>query len=231
MKLLFWVHVCETLNAAFLVENVTFAKQRSSGGGLTFSQRFNSEVQPNYCGSTAVAQFRRASIPTSESRHFSVELRTSRVLLLCCDRDVAVRNGGAAAEVIASTAARCSPLQLKITLHHKTRRTEWGEAFCLSPLFFPSITHYPASRTKSNLFSPFIFCTLTGFPPIFSVRLQLEVSTSKALAPVKTLLTIQVQLTASAHVAITGCASPQLNTGSKSGALFLLGVLRVGVWS
>lgn len=47
----------------------------------------------------------------------------------------------------------------------------------------------------------------------------------------KTLLTTQVQLTASAHVAITGCASPQLNTGSKSGALFLLGVLRVGVWS
>lgn len=54
MKLLFWVHVRETLNAACLVEYVTLAKQRSSGGGLTFSQCFNSEVQPSDCGSTAV---------------------------------------------------------------------------------------------------------------------------------------------------------------------------------
>lgn len=121
----------------------------------------------------SAATIRRASIQTSESRHYSVELRTSCVLLLCCDRDVAVRNGGAAVEVIASTAARCSPLKLKITLHHKTRRTERGEAFCLSPLFFPSITHYPASLTKSNLFSPsFIIYTLTGFPPIFSLSVS-----------------------------------------------------------
>lgn len=146
------------------------------------------------------------------------------MLLLCCDRDVAVRNGGAAAEVIAFTAARCSPSQLKITLHHKTRRTEWREVFLPPPSSFPSIAHYPASLTKFNLFSPSFIIYTPSY--LLSVHLQLEVSTSKALAPVKTF-----QLTASARVAKTGRASRQLNTASKSRALFLLGVLRVGVWS
>lgn len=149
-------------------------------------------------------------------------------MLLCCDRDVAVGNGGAAAEVTAFTAARCSPSWLKITLHHKTRRTDWREAFSLFPPFFPTIAHYPASLTKSNLFSPsFIIYTLTAFPPIFSVCLQLEVSTSKALAPVKTRVTTQARFTASAHASRTGRAFPQLNTSSKNRALFLLGVLGV----
>lgn len=56
-----------------------------------------------------------------------------------------------------------------------------------SPLFFPSIAHYPASLTKFNLFSPSFIIYTPSY--LLSVHLQLEVSTSKALAPVKTLLT------------------------------------------
>lgn len=42
---------------------------------------------------------------------------------------------------------------------------------------------------------------------------------------------MQARFTASAHAAKGGRAFPQLNTGSKNRALFLLGVLGVGVWS
>lgn len=76
--------------------------------------------------------------------------------LLCCGRDVVVSDDGAAAEMIASAAAAaacCSPSELKITLHHKTGRTErrMGGVFFL--LFSASLAHYPASFQPNLIYS------------------------------------------------------------------------------
>lgn len=90
--------------------------------------------------------------------------------VLCCDRDavvVVVSDDGAAAEMIASTAAAvataaaaaaaacCSPSELKITLHHKTGRTErrMGCVFFFLFLFSPPLAHYPASFQPNLIYS------------------------------------------------------------------------------
>lgn len=197
-----------------------------------FELIFQLRGEAEWSSLAAVDTFCEDLIWTWQSCYFSVELWMSCMLLLCCDRDVAVRNSGAAAEVIAFTAAH---LLLDVAKNNpapqdKEDRMEGG-VFPFPPLL--SLYRSLSSLTKSNLFSPsFIIYTLTVFPPIFSPSVSRQrFSTSKALAPVKTPVTMQAQLTASARVAKTSRAFQQLSTGSKNRALFLLGVLGVGVWS
>lgn len=125
--------------------------------------------------------------------------------------------------------ARCSPSQLKITLHHKTRRTDWGwgvgvrgEAFSLFPPFFPSVAHYPASLTKSHFSSPsFIISTLTSLPPICSPSIRPSVSGLR-FPPEKLRPPWQPW---QRRLALQG----RLNTGSRKGGLCLLGGVSVPV--
>lgn len=85
----------------------------------------------------------------------------------------------------------------------KEDRMEGGVVFFLSS---PSLADYSPSLTQSNLFSPsFIIYTLADSPSPPHC-LQLQGFFCGALAPVKT-VTMQTQLTVSAHVAKIGCFS------------------------
>lgn len=112
LSLWFWVHVCEKwyLCSREILDlcEVTPEVAEDSLLGEVSAQRCSGFTAFRQLSIFSAVKIWKASIQTEKRRFFFVELKKA-CMLLRSDRDVAVGNGIAAAEVIAFTAAGCSP--------------------------------------------------------------------------------------------------------------------------